>query len=38
MFNFNNVILSIVVPVYNCEKYVGRCIQSLIDLLKNIKI
>lgn len=35
----NNIKVSIVVPVYNCEKYLNRCIDSLVQqTYKNIEI
>lgn len=34
-----NVKVSVIVPVYNAEKYVGRCIQSLLDqTLREIEV
>lgn len=27
----NNILLSIIVPVYNCERYIQRCIQSILS-------
>lgn len=29
--NTNLPLISIVVPAYNCEKYIGRCIQSILN-------
>lgn len=35
----NNVKLSVIVPVFNCEKYLQRCLESLINQsFKNIQI
>lgn len=35
----NNIVVSIIVPVYNSEKYVGKCIESLLNqTYKNIEI
>lgn len=35
----NNLIVSIIVPVYNVEKYIGKCMESLINqTYKNIEI
>lgn len=34
--NDNSVILSIIIPVYNSEKYINRCLKS-IELQKNYK-
>lgn len=32
-------LISVIVPVYNCEKYVGRCIESIINqTYKNLEI
>ncbi|QTJ54762.1 glycosyltransferase family 2 protein [Dolosigranulum pigrum] len=28
---FHNIKISVVIPVYNVEKYVGRCLQSVVD-------
>lgn len=34
-----NELISIIIPVYNAEKYLGRCIESVINqTLKNIEI
>ena len=34
-----NELISVVVPVYNVEKYIGRCLDSLINqTYKNIEI
>lgn len=27
----NNILLSIIVPVYNCERYIQRCIKSILS-------
>lgn len=35
----NNILVSIIIPVYNCEKYIQSCIDSAINqTLKNIQI
>ncbi|RDY27444.1 glycosyltransferase family 2 protein [Romboutsia weinsteinii] len=35
----NNIYVSIIVPVYNSEKYIGRCIESLLNqTLEEIEI
>ena len=35
----NNIKVSVIVPVYNVEKYLGRCIESLINqTFTNIEI
>ena len=31
----DSILVSIIVPVYNCEKYIGRCIESLINQTYN---
>ena len=31
----NGVDLSIIIPVYNCEKYIEECIQSIIKQEKD---
>ena len=34
-----NPLVSIIIPVYNCEKYIGKCIESiLIQSYRNIEI
>lgn len=33
----NNIILSIIIPVYNVEKYIRKCLTSIIEQSKNIK-
>lgn len=35
MENGTKLTLSIIIPAYNCEKYVGRCIQSLVDAMTD---
>ena len=35
----NNPLISVIVPVYNVEKYLDRCIQSIVDqTYKDIEI
>lgn len=35
----SNIKISVIVPVYNCEKYVSRCVESLINqTMKDIEI
>lgn len=35
----NNIKVSIIIPVYNCEKYISRCIDSILNqTYKNIEI
>lgn len=35
----NKVLVSIIVPVYNVEKYIDKCLNSLVNqTLKNIEI
>ncbi|MCZ6167899.1 glycosyltransferase family 2 protein, partial [Campylobacter ureolyticus] len=35
----SNPLISVVVPVYNVEKYLKKCIQSIIDqTYKNLEI
>lgn len=37
--NKNNIIVSVIVPVYNVEKYLDRCLISIVNqTLKNIEI
>ncbi|MBR3933204.1 MAG: glycosyltransferase [Clostridia bacterium] len=39
MDNINNVLVSVIVPVYNVENYLERCFDSLLNqTLKNIEI
>lgn len=33
----NNLILSIIIPVYNVEKYIKKCLVSIIEQTKDIK-
>lgn len=33
----NDIYLSIIVPVYNTEKYLNKCIDSIIDAIKLVK-
>ena len=35
----NKILISIIVPVYNVEKYIDKCLKSLVNqTLKNIEI
>ena len=35
----NSVLLSVIVPIYNVEKYLDKCIQSIVDqTYSNIEI
>ena len=35
----NNIKVSVIVPVYNCEKYLKKCLDSLVNqTLKDIEI
>ena len=37
--NIDNKLISIIIPVYNCEKYLGRCIESILNqTYKNIEV
>ncbi|MDK0919115.1 glycosyltransferase family 2 protein [Clostridium perfringens] len=35
----NNIIISVIIPCYNCEKYIDKCLDSILNQLnKNIEI
>ena len=37
--DFVNGLISVIVPVYNVEKYIGKCIESIINqTYKNLEI
>lgn len=39
MIKINNDLVSIIIPIYNCENYIARCINSIINQkYKNIEI
>lgn len=39
VFTMENPLVSVIIPVYNCEKYIERCVNSLLEqTYKNIEI
>lgn len=35
----NDVLVSLVVPIYNCEKYLGKCLQSIVaQTYRNLEV
>ena len=35
----NKELISVIIPIYNCEKYIGRCIESILNqTYKNFEI
>ena len=34
----NNIELSVIIPVYNTEKYIERCLESVVSAVKKSKV